>query len=532
MNNIYVFCDKNGEPNLDIFSYPIPVPYNLEESGGKYLWDTNIVNVMKPYDGILTLDPTYKHSITNQSGGDGSIDQMTLTKYLDILNPKLQTIQTLIDKYGTTNPEINNFAELYLQLNTLLQGLSKQQSSTDLDKQFNEGNEIFNKAIESQSKLDALEKQKYNNEVLQKTLSSLKESYSNNLSKLLQYETNIQTKYNNLSDEIKYLDENINSTTIKSDLNEIHKMFEASKNARVLLVDPNSTDTVNADQIKGEENKIEILIQTNKSIESLEDALEISIQKEKSKYDSILLNSNKKLKDDIRSQIMAESRELDTLIERKDSVINSQNTSILNAEQGDTFNDYKKQIDLSIKNIQNLIEDARKTPNIIQTKDDIKKQLDTFKLNFTSIQNEKKTITTNLNKIENLFSELYSSNLISRKNIIDDKIKNILSLKKQIEEILNRTNPDETLEQELNMIYTEATTIQTTIEPIHDTDDLDGYEERIDDLIKQEKDILTSLQMKLSLQQSSSPSPSIGTYVGGRRKRFTRKYPKNLIISH
>jgi hypothetical protein len=82
------------------------------------------------------------------------------------------------------------------------------------------------------------------------------------------------------------------------------------------------------------------------------------------------------------------------------------------------------------------------------------------------------------------------------------------------------------------MIYTEATTIQTTIEPIHDTDDLDGYEERIDDLIKQEKDILTSLQMKLSLQQSSSPSPSIGTYVGGRRKRFTRKYPKNLIISH
>lgn len=530
INNMYVFCDKNSQPNLDIFSYPIPIPYTLEESGGKYLWDTNIVNIMKPYDGILGIDPTYSIKNKNQSGGDASIDQNTLTKYLDILNPKLQTIQTFIDKYGNTNPELNNFAELYLQLNNVIQGLPKEQNSIELDKQFNEGNELFNKAIETQSKMNILEKQKSENDTLQKTLASLKVVYSMNLSELLQYETNIQTKYNNLNDEITHLDENINSTTLKSDLNEIHKMFEASKNARVLLVDPNSTDTINPIQIKGEESKIEILIQTNKSIESLEDALKISIQKEKSKYDATLLNTDKKLKDDIRSQIMAESTELDTLIGRKDSIINSQNTSILNLQQRDTFNDYKKQIDLSITNIQNLIEDARKTPNIIQTKEDIKKQLDIFKLNFTSIQNEKKTILTNLNKIEKLFSELYTNNLISRKNIIDDKIKNIFSSKKQIEEILNRTNPDETIEQELNMIHTEATTIQTSIEPIYDYDDLEGYEQRIDDLIKQENDILTSLQMKLSLASSSlAPTPF---YVGGRNKRSTRKYPKNLIISH
>jgi len=538
INNMYVFCDNKSEPNLDIFSYPVPVPYTLEESGGKYLWDTNIVNVLKPYDGILTLDPSYKINNKSQSGGDASIDQNTLTKYLDILNPKLQTIQTFIDKYGNTNPELNNFAELYLQLNTIVQGLPKEQNSIDLEKQFNEGNEIFKKAMETQSKMNSLEKQKSDNDTLQKTLASLKLVYSTNLAELLQYETNIQTKYNNLNDEITHLDENINSTTLKSDLNEIHKMFEASKNARVLLVDPNSTDTVNPDQIKGEESKIEILIQTNKSIESIEDALEISIQKEKSKYDATLLNTDKKLKDDIRSEIMAKSAELDTLIGRKDNVINSQKTSILNNQQSETFNDYKKQIDLSITNIQNLIENARKTPNIIQTKEDIKKQLDTFKLNFTSIQNEKKTISTNINKIENLFSELYSNNLISKKNIIDDKIKKILFSKKQIEEILNRLNrttPDETIEQELNMILTEANTIQTTIEPILDPDDLEGHEERIDDLIKQENDILTSLQMKLSssLEPSSSPpTPSLAPYVGGRSKRFTRKFPKNLIISH
>jgi len=85
------------------------------------------------------------------------------------------------------------------------------------------------------------------------------------------------------------------------------------------------------------------------------------------------------------------------------------------------------------------------------------------------------------------------------------------------------------------MILTEANTIQTTIEPILDPDDLEGHEERIDDLIKQENDILTSLQMKLSssLEPSSSPpTPSLAPYVGGRSKRFTRKFPKNLIISH
>ena len=37
--------------------------------------------------------------------------------------------------------------------------------------------------------------------------------------------------------------------------------------------------------------------------------------------------------------------------------------------------------------------------------------------------------------------------------------------------------------------------------------------------------------MNLSLQKA--PTPSLPPYIGGRsKKRFTRKYPKNLVISH
>jgi hypothetical protein len=88
------------------------------------------------------------------------------------------------------------------------------------------------------------------------------------------------------------------------------------------------------------------------------------------------------------------------------------------------------------------------------------------------------------------------------------------------------------------MIHTETITIQSTIEPIHDPDDLEGHEERIDALLSEEKNILTSLQMDISLQKESvnSENSVIPLYKGGKKssskKNYTRKYPKNTIIQH
>jgi hypothetical protein len=79
------------------------------------------------------------------------------------------------------------------------------------------------------------------------------------------------------------------------------------------------------------------------------------------------------------------------------------------------------------------------------------------------------------------------------------------------------------------MINTEADTIHTTIEPIYDPNDLEGYEERIDALIIQEKDILSSLQMNVTLEEESNNTT---TYTGGNKKRLTRKFPKNSIINY
>ena len=522
IDNTYVFCDDLGEPNLDIFGYPIPTPYTLEENNGKYLWDTNIVNVKKPYDGVLRLDPTYVSSRL-QSGGDGSFN---ISDYLDILNPKLQTIQTLINKYENTNPVVNNLAELYIQLHAIIQGLPK---ASDKRTEFNKGNEIFNRAIETKKKLEVLEKEKLDNEMLEKTVSTLKSIYSKNLTDLIQYETTIQFNYNKLKDEILYLDKNINSRTLQSDLNEINRMILASKNARILLLDPNTKDTISVEQIRINENKIELIVQANKSIESHEKALELSIKKAKGVYDTILINSDKKLKDEIRSEIVNETKNLELLIDDKNKIIESLNTSILNLEEKDALEDYKKQVELSITNISNLIDSANKTPNIVQTKEEIREQLNTFKLNFSSIQYEKSSIATNLNKIKNLVSATYNKILISRKNIVDDKIKSIENMRIQIKELLNvsQLNEDvkENYNQKLNMISTEVKTIQSTIEPIYDPNDLEGHEERVDTLLQEEKSILTSLQMDISLLKEP-------VYKGGSKKNYTRKYPKNIIINH
>lgn len=526
INNTYVFCNDLGEPNLDIFGYPIPIPYSLQESDGKYLWDTNIVNVKNPYNGLLIIDPTYISSSFQNGGGN---DSLIINNYLDILNPKLETIQSLINKYTNTNPVVNNLAELHIQLHAIIQGLSK---ASDIKNEFNKGNEIFNMAIETKNKLEALEKQKLDNEMLEKTLKTFKNIYSKNLTDLIQYETTIVYKYNKLKDEISNLDKNINSTTLKSDLNEINRMILASKNARILLIDPNTTDNINVNGISIEEKKIEVLIQANKSIESHEDALELSIKKAKSVYDTILINSIKKLKDEIRSEIVNETKNLDALIEDKNTIIESLNTSILNTEEKDSMEDYKKQVELSITNIRNLIDEANKTPNIVQTKDEIREQLNSFKLNFTSIQYEKSSILTNLNKIKNLVSDTYNKILISRKNVLDDKVKSIKNMSIQIRELtkLSHLNEDvkENYEQKLNIINTEASTIQSTVESIHDPNDLEGHEERIDDLLSEEKNILTSLQMDISLQKETVKP----VYKGGNKKNYTRRYPKNTIISH
>jgi len=527
IDNTYVFCNDLGEPNLDIFGYPIPIPYTLEESSGKYLWDINIVNVKKHYDGILRIDPTY---ISNslQSGGGSSLN---ISDYLDVLNPKLQTIQSLINKYGNINPVVNNLAELHIQLSAIIQGLPK---ASDTKTEFNKGNEIFDKAMDTKKKLEALEKEKLDNDILEKIVSTLKNTYSKNLTELIEYETKIQFNYNKLKDEISYLDENINSTTLKSDLNEINRMILASKNARTLLIDPNTKDTISADQIRIDEKKIEILIQTNKSIESHENALKLSIKKAKAVYDTILINSNKKLKDEIRSEIVNETKNLELLIDDKNKTIESLNTSILNQEEKDYLEDYKKQIELSITNIRNFIENAKKSPNIVQTKEEIREQFNILKLNFTSIQYEKSSIVTNLNKIKNLVSETYNKILISRKNIVDDKITSIENMSIQIKELLNisKLNEDvkENYNQKLNMISTEVKTIQSTIEPIHDPNDLEGYEERIEILLSEEKNILTSLQLDISLQNEQVYKG--GYKKEGGKKNYTRKHPKNTIISH
>ena len=75
------------------------------------------------------------------------------------------------------------------------------------------------------------------------------------------------------------------------------------------------------------------------------------------------------------------------------------------------------------------------------------------------------------------------------------------------------------------MISTEVKTIQSTIEPIYDPNDLEGHEERVDALLQEEKSILTSLQMDISLLKEP-------VYKGGSKKNYTRKYPKNIIINH
>ena len=522
MNDIYIFCDKNGFPNLDILGYVVPVPYPIKEENGGYLWGNNVVQVLKPYEGNATLDLSFPIQSQIVVGG-GEISELYLKSLLDKVSIYKQTVQTLISSYKDVTTSINNFSELYLQLNTISIDIPKQTDKQQLDATFKKAEDYYNEAIKTKEAIDLIKKQDESNRKIQEETDLVREKYKKQLAVVLQNETTLETKLIELENRIKSLDENIDSTQLKSDLEELKELFNDSKEFRLILNKNNDT-TNDIDILKSEETSIQSLLNANTAILSQLNSLDDSIEKAKLNYRSLLVQTNQKMLEEYKKQILNEKNNLSLLKDIYSKTLDEIAEIRLDSQFSDTVERKKSELELEFSNIEHMIKTTEEPIQSVLTDSDIKELTDRSISYILEIQNEKKKIQANLKILSNISNESAINAIATKKQNLYDYIKSLKNKKESILNILSElVVSKKSVLVQLDAYETEIKTISLNISETSNLNDLNEYEK---ELLSIENELDTILKQVQTYEYSTQPT------ISGGSRRFTRKYPKNLIIAN
>ena len=522
MNDIYIFCDKNGFPNLDILGYVVPVPYPIKEENGGYLWGNNVVQVLKPYEGNATLDLSFPIQSQIVVGG-GEISELYLKSLLDKVSIYKQTVQTLISSYKDVTTSINNFSELYLQLNTISIDIPKQTDKQQLDATFKKAEDYYNEAIKTKEAIDLIKKQDESNRKIQEETDLVREKYKKQLAVVLQNETTLETKLIELENRIKSLDENIDSTQLKSDLEELKELFNDSKEFRLILNKNNDT-TNDIDILKSEETSIQSLLNANTAILSQLNSLDDSIEKAKLNYRSLLVQTNQKMLEEYKKQILNEKNNLSLLKDIYSKTLDEIAEIRLDSQFSDTVERKKSELELEFSNIEHMIKTTEEPIQSVLTDSDIKELTDRSISYILEIQNEKKKIQANLKILSNISNDSAINAIATKKQNLYDYIKSLKNKKESILNILSElVVSKKSVLVQLDAYETEIKTISLNISETSNLNDLNEYEK---ELLSIENELDTILKQVQTYEYSTQPT------ISGGSRRFTRKYPKNLIIAN
>jgi hypothetical protein len=522
MNDIYIFCDKNGFPNLDILGYVVPVPYPIKEENGGYLWGNNVVQVLKPYEGNATLDLSFPIQSQIVVGG-GEISELYLKSLLDKVSIYKQTVQTLINSYKDVTTSINNLSELYLQLNTISIDIPKQTDKQQLDATFKKAEDYYNEAIKTKEAIDLVKKQDESNRKIQEETDLVREKYKKQLAVVLQNETTLQTKLIELENKIKSLDENIDSVQLKSDLEELKELFNDSKEFR-LIINKNNDTTNDIDILKSEETSIQSLLNANTAILSQLNSLDDSIEKAKLNYRSLLVQTNQKMLEEYKKQILNEKNNLSLLKDIYSKTLDEIAEIRLDSQFSDTVERKKSELELEFSNIEHMIKTTEEPIQSVLTDSDIKQLTDRSISYILEIQNEKKKIQANLKILSNISNESAINAIATKKQNLYDYIKSLKNKKESILNILSElVVSKKSVLVQLDAYETEIKTISLNISETSNLNDLKEYEK---ELLSIENELDIILKQVQTYEYSTQPT------ISGGSRRFTRKYPKNLIIAN
>jgi len=388
---------------------------------------------------------------------------------------------------------------------------------------FKKAEDYFNEAIRTKDAIDSIKKKDETNKKIQEETDLLREKFRKQLAVVLQNETNLQTKLIELENKIKSLDENISSSQLKLDIEEVNELFNDAKEYRLILNKNNDT-TNDIDILKSQETSIQTLLNTNTAILSQLNSLDDSIEKAKLNYRSLLVQTNQKMLEEYKKQILNEKNNLSLLKDIYLKRLNDIAEIRLDSQFSETVERKKSELELEFSNIEHMIKTTEEPIQSVLTDSDIKELTDRSISYILEIQNEKKKIQANLKILTNISNESAINAVATKKQTLYDYIKSLQNKKESILNILSRLVVSEkSVLTQLDAYETEIKTISLNISESSDVNDLKEYEKQ---LLSIENELDSILKQVQTYEYSTK-----STTTGGS-KRITRKYPKNLIIAN
>ena len=545
--NIFVFCNENGIPNMDILGYLIPVPsliYYVNNSYIYYSMNTKMpIEIKDIYNGAGFLDKYISSQLqteysslcqntpiyTNQQAYPILYDNKTFiitstnttpTNIIVNLPIGFQMIQIdlkkkefemknlyqtnrnkvysqntnlLIDHYKDLSGSMNNLKDLSIDLNTNIQQMVLANNLDTLNKYQILVDSKYKEVLDTYSKLKDYEEKQKAAQALSDEINKYKTTRQNEL-------TIIKGSIVNMTNQLNA----INSTD--ADVTLLRNTLEKLKTS-FNIVNVNIDSSTDLTFIQSQEKSTQILL---KGIQTLQS------------------NINAYNTTNLQKQQLLQAKDL----EEKQKDLQSLSSSILETPV-DTFTSQldalpldpsidtlKQNIKTSIQNIQTIIDSVKSNTIVAYTNDTITKQIGVYQNNMNSINLEKQNIQQYLQQSNDILMQKDSQQLVTLKATLNNNINSyqtdVNNVRKLLDTLPLTLDQKTNYESQLNNSNLEVQTIST----INATNvpEVQGYISRVAEIDSMTKQMLTQLQ---TLEMAPAP-----TQKGGKRRSI-----KSLVRS-
>ena len=450
INEITKLCDENKDKINNLFTLykndmeKIIKFYNANLAKNNSEIDEIIKICDKNNDNVNNLYENFKNEMDK-------VEKYYKNVYLNsngnLLNKIDNIIKDINDQINNLNTNENNINSLYNEMkdviSTLLVKLDFKQKAINKLKKENEDltNEKNNSDTKNLSTINELKEDiaKYKNKILIK---------DNKIKMHLDYETNIRTEIEAISQQLSNNDEII--TKLSQKYNDDLSTFSKFYNNIILYQNKNTLNIINSNETSIDEIKSLLKISQDEVDELFKNYKELN-DKYFDKCCSLLNNisnqdvTNKSLNNKIANLELNNTKlkeEKNKLEEENKSIINDKKKiENLNQVNIDNNNKLKKNLENSQTQINNLNEEILKYIEQLKTKDDlindIKNEKNKLNLQLQDSQNENNTLRNNIENKNELIKSLQDK--INKHNtIIEEYNKKNMDLIKEVEEEKNK----------------------------------------------------------------------------------------------
>jgi hypothetical protein len=569
--NIFVYCNANGNPLLDVLGYFIPVPSPIHFDTKNYVYylleKQKSVKILSDYVGVISIDKNYDYSIQFKSNYFTSVNtikvyinsaglpllanhfaylglpdvseatekqtQLFLPEQFKIVridtnvSKKLiqskmligllkiytQNTQLLETNYKDISGNINNFKDLKSQLFNILNNIEVNKTFDNLDNYEIEAKDIYKKILETNQNLEKYVSEQKQLSIYNKEIDKIKSSRKAELELARSKLDKIKIVQSDLDTKYKILNEKIDSS-IFIEANEKSLLLEKISKIPLDLMALQTTYETLETSYSYINNEVEIA-KDSQTLLMHEQTLNILLKGisslEKNQTSELTLLTNLKIE--------VETAELNMRNNEKNKYVD-----LIKAEQI-SIDLYKKEnisdskFQKSIENIENIIRSVESEQKIVvvPTVELLDKQIETYK-NYieTTIPKEKANILLYIEEVNAQKDSNKSKELIEQRNLLIKRINLFNTNNEKINSLLNKLgnriveDKKHKFEEELLENYN---LVQEIEQNINTNTDVESSMKRVDEIESLNKKIEYELQIIELNTESVVPAPIIETTI-------------------